>query len=45
VLAAEPVRLALTESDAFGWSFAGGRHLKGIKSEVNLFRVRHRADD
>ncbi|WP_067975261.1 adenylate/guanylate cyclase domain-containing protein [Mycolicibacter icosiumassiliensis] len=45
VLAAEPVRVALTESDAFGWSFAGGRHLKGIKSEVNLFRVRHRADD
>lgn len=45
VLVAEPVRVALTESDAFQWSFAGGRHLKGIKSEVSLFRVRHRADD
>ncbi|MGB3333084.1 MAG: adenylate/guanylate cyclase domain-containing protein [Mycobacterium sp.] len=45
VLVAEPVRVALAESDVFQWSFAGGRHLKGIKSEVNLFRVRHRADD
>lgn len=45
VLVAEPVRVALTESADFQWSFAGGRHLKGIKSEVNLFRVRHRADD
>lgn len=44
VLVAEPVRVALAESDAFGWSFAGGRHLKGIKSEVNLYRVRHRAE-
>lgn len=41
VLVAEPVRVELTESDAFRWSFAGGRHLKGIKGEVNLFRVRH----
>lgn len=40
VLAAEPVQVALTESAAFQWSFAGGRHLKGIKGEVNLFRVR-----
>ncbi|MFL0182212.1 MULTISPECIES: adenylate/guanylate cyclase domain-containing protein [unclassified Mycobacterium] len=45
VLVAEPVRVALAESDVFQWSFAGGRHLKGIKSEVNLFRVRHRAED
>lgn len=45
VLVAEPVRVALAESAAFQWSFAGGRHLKGIKSEVNLFRVRRSADD
>lgn len=45
VLVAEPVRAALTDSEAFRWSFAGGRHLKGIKGEVNLFRVRRRSDD
>ncbi|MEO6794627.1 MAG: adenylate/guanylate cyclase domain-containing protein [Mycobacterium sp.] len=43
VLVTEPVRVALTESAAFRWSFAGGRHLKGIKDEVNLFRARHSA--
>ncbi|BBZ22329.1 adenylate/guanylate cyclase domain-containing protein [Mycolicibacter hiberniae] len=40
VLVAEPVRVALADSDDFRWSFAGGRRLKGIKGEVNLFRVR-----
>ena len=24
----------------FAWSFAGARHLKGIKSDVKLFRAR-----
>lgn len=43
VLVAEPVRTALGDDGAFRWSFAGGRRLKGIKGEVNLFRVR-RAD-
>lgn len=42
VLVAEPVRVALAESDDFRWSFAGKRHLKGISGEVNLFRARHR---
>lgn len=42
VLVAEPVRVALIESDDFRWSFAGKRHLKGISGEVNLYRVRPR---
>ncbi|ORA97556.1 adenylate/guanylate cyclase domain-containing protein [Mycolicibacter minnesotensis] len=44
VLVAEPVRVALEDSGAFRWSFAGARHLKGIKAEVSLFRVRTSAD-
>ena len=43
VLAAEPVHQELADGDAFQWSFAGARHLKGISGEVRLFRVR-RAD-
>jgi adenylate cyclase len=43
VLAAEPVRAALADDDDFRWSFAGARHLKGIKGEVSVFRVRHAA--
>lgn len=45
VLVAEPVQAALADDDAFQWSFAGGRRLKGIKGEVSLFRVRRRAAD
>lgn len=41
VLVAEPVRVALAESENFRWSFAGKRHLKGISGDVNLFRARH----
>jgi adenylate cyclase len=44
VLVAEPLRSALEDSSAFRWSFAGARHLKGIKAEVSLFRVRSSAD-
>jgi adenylate cyclase len=40
VLAAESVRDATAEDERFMWSFAGARHLKGIKSDVKLFRVR-----
>ena len=40
VLAAESVRVELGDSAGFGWSFAGARHLKGIKGEVKLFRAR-----
>jgi adenylate cyclase len=43
VLAAGPVQQALADDDAFRWSFAGARHLKGIKGEVSVFRVRHAA--
>lgn len=42
VLASEEVRDAL--EDAYRWSFAGGKRLKGIDGEVKLFRAR-RADD
>ncbi|SON63749.1 pH-sensitive adenylate cyclase [Mycobacterium simulans] len=43
VLVAESVHDALTGSgdiDGFHFSFAGGRRLKGVKSEAKLFRVR-----
>jgi adenylate cyclase len=40
VLAAESVREALADTGGFSWSFAGPRHLKGIKDEVKLFRAR-----
>jgi adenylate cyclase len=40
VLAAESTRDELGDDAGFGWSFAGGRHLKGIKGEVRLFRAR-----
>jgi adenylate cyclase len=43
VLISESVREAIGSADGFSWSFAGGRHLKGVKGEVKLFRVR-RAD-
>jgi adenylate cyclase len=40
VLAAESARDELGEDAGFSWSFAGARHLKGIKGEVRLFRAR-----
>ncbi|BBX23453.1 pH-sensitive adenylate cyclase [Mycolicibacter terrae] len=44
VLVAGPVQAALADDDAFRWSFAGARHLKGIKGEVSVYRVRHRGE-
>ena len=44
VLVAESVRAALGESEDFVFSFAGARHLKGIKGEIGLFRVRTGVD-
>lgn len=41
VLVTEAVHRALSGTDRFRWSFAGARHLKGIKDEVSLFRARH----
>jgi adenylate cyclase len=40
VLAADSVWESLGEDGDFGGSFAGARRLKGIKSEVKLFRIR-----
>lgn len=43
VLVSESTHDAIGEDERFSFSFAGSRHLKGIKSDVKLFRVR-RAD-
>ncbi|QLL06205.1 adenylate/guanylate cyclase domain-containing protein [Mycobacterium vicinigordonae] len=43
VLVAESVRDAMEaagDGEAFQWSFAGGRRLKGIKGETKVFRIR-----
>lgn len=40
VLLSETAREAMGEDERFTWSFAGARRLKGIKSEVKLFRAR-----
>ena len=43
VLLAESAREAIGDDDRFVWSFAGTRHLKGIRGETKLYRAR-RAD-
>lgn len=40
VLVSESTREAIGDDERFSFSFAGARHLKGIKSDVKLFRVR-----
>ena len=40
VLAAESTQDELGDDAGFSWSFAGARHLKGIKGEAKLFRAR-----
>lgn len=40
VLVAESAREAIGDAGDFEWSYAGGRHLKGIKGETKLFRAR-----
>ena len=45
VLASESAREAIGDDDRFTWSFAGARRLKGIKSEVKLFRARRTTTD
>ncbi|MGB6209364.1 adenylate/guanylate cyclase domain-containing protein [Mycobacterium sp.] len=40
VLGAESTRDELGDDAGFSWSYAGARHLKGIKGEVKLFRAR-----
>jgi adenylate cyclase len=45
VLVAESAREAIGSADGCAWSFAGARHLKGVKGEVKLFRAREEAGD
>jgi adenylate cyclase len=33
------------DTEEFSWSFAGARHLKGVKGETNLFRARRATDE
>jgi adenylate cyclase len=40
ILVSESTREAIGDDDRFTWSFAGARRLKGIKSDVKLFRAR-----
>jgi adenylate cyclase len=40
VLVAESLRDAIGSIDEVTWSFAGARHLKGVRGEVKLFRAR-----
>jgi adenylate cyclase len=40
VLVAESAREAIGSAEGFAWSFAGARHLKGVKGELRLFRAR-----
>lgn len=40
ILVAESVHDAIGDTPEFTWSFAGARHLKGVKSEVKLYRAR-----
>ena len=40
VLVAEATREAIGDDDRFTWSFAGAKHLKGIKPDVKAFRAR-----
>lgn len=40
VLVSQSARDAVGDDERFSWSFAGARHLKGIKGETKLFRAR-----
>src|SRR6201993_233618 len=40
VLVAESTHEQIGENDRFVWSFAGARHLKGVRGETRLYRVR-----
>lgn len=40
VLDAESARDAIGSAAGFTWSFAGARHLEGVKGEVKLYRAR-----
>lgn len=44
VLLSESAREAVGDAGPFAWSFAGSRHLKGIKDAVKLYRARRTVD-
>jgi len=44
VLVAELTRDLIGDNDRFVWSFAGARHLKGIRGETKLYRARRAAE-
>jgi adenylate cyclase len=44
VLATESVREVVGDGNGFCWSYAGARHLKGIKGETILYRARRGSD-
>ncbi|ANW66168.1 cyclase [Mycobacterium sp. djl-10] len=43
VLVTEAAREAIGDAPGYDWSFAGGKHLKGVKGETKVFRVRRAA--
>ena len=45
VLVAESTRELIGEAEQFSWSYAGARHLKGVKGETKLFRARRATDE
>jgi adenylate cyclase len=45
VLVAESTREAIGDDERFEWSFAGARHLKGIRGETKLFRARRPGEE
>jgi adenylate cyclase len=45
VLVSESARDAIASTEGFDWSFAGARHLKGVKGEVKLLRARVAAEE
>lgn len=44
VLTAESTRELIGDAEEFSWSFAGSRHLKGVKGDTRLFRARRATD-
>lgn len=44
VLVTEAAREQTGEDERFSWSAAGARHLRGIRDDVRLFRVRRAAE-
>lgn len=45
ILVSETTREVIGDDERFTWSFAGARRLKGISSDVKLFRARRAASD